>query len=77
MNIMTVLKKIKKTNDTIEAEYYPENMDKKGFMKIDCLTGEVIEHISASHISALHVKKELKKLMNGDNVPKEKTLLWY
>lgn len=77
MNTMTVLKNISKVDNTIEAEYYPENMDKKGFMKIDMITGKVIEHISASSISASHVKRELKRLSTLENIPTEKTLIWY
>lgn len=77
MNIMVVLKNIIKKNDYIQAEYYPENSPKKGFMKIRIPDFTVIEHDNASSISASHVRRELIELSSQKIIPKQKTVLWY
>ena len=41
---MVILKNIKKTNDTISADYYPEGKEPKGFMKMKLKDEEIIEH---------------------------------
>lgn len=77
MNIRVILKNIKKTNDSISADYYPEGKEPKGFMKIQTSDETVTEHENASMFAASHVKKELKRMVKMDNPPKEKTLIWY
>lgn len=74
---MVVLKNIKMNKDTIEAEYYPENTNDKGFMKIRCTDGSIVEHDSAGYVGAPHVKRELIRLSSSKDVPKEKTVMWY
>lgn len=76
-SIMVVLKKIKKTDDTISADYYPEGKTPKGFMRIKIDDGVVIEHDNASMFAAPHVQRELLRLAKRDNLPTEKTVLWY
>lgn len=72
---MVILKNIKKTNNMISADYYPEGKEPKGFMRIE--DGKVIEHENASSFAAPHVRNELKRLARMDNQPVEKTVLWY
>lgn len=72
---MVILKNIKKTNNMISADYYPEGKEPKGFMRIEA--GKVIEHENASSFAAPHVRNELKRLARMDNPPVEKTVLWY
>lgn len=72
---MLVLKNIKKTNDAISADYYPEGKEPKGFMKMK--DGKIVEHNNTSSFAAAHVRRELKRLARLDNPPKEKTILWY
>ena len=72
---MVILKNIKKTGNTISAEYFPEGKEPKGFMKIE--GGNVTEHEIASSFAAPHVRNELKRLVKMDNPPAEKTVLWY
>lgn len=74
---MTVLKNIRKTADSISADYYPEGKDPKGFMKIRLSDGEIMEHENVCSISAPHVLYELRRLAKRDNPPIEKTVLWY
>lgn len=74
---MVILKSIKKTNDYISADYYPEGNGMKGYMKIRLKDGEVIEHKISSRFAASHVRTELRRLAKMDNPPTEKTVLWY
>ena len=74
---MVILKNIKKTNDTISADYYPEGKEPKGFMKMKLKDEEIIEHDNKSSFAAPHVRYELLRLAKMDNPPKEKTVLWY
>ena len=74
---MVILKNIRKTNNTISAEYYPEGKEPKGFMKISLLSKEIEEHTQSGFMAPAHVFRELIRLAKADNIPKEKTLLWY
>lgn len=76
-NIMVILKKIRKTENDISADYYPEGKEEKGFMRIRLIDNEIIEHKIASAFSAPHVRSELIRLAKLDNPPGEKTVLWY
>ena len=40
---MLTLKNIKKTNDSISAEYFPEKEKQCGFIKVDLATLEIVE----------------------------------
>lgn len=74
---MVILKNIRKTNSCISADYYPEGKEPSGFMKIQILDGEVVEHENASSFAAPHVKYELERLAKLEFPPTEKTVLWY
>lgn len=74
---MVVLKNIKKMENSISTDYYPEGKEPKGFMKMRISDEEVVEHEMACMISAPHVKYELRRLAKLDNLPIEKKVLWY
>lgn len=74
---MVILKNIKKTEDNISADYYPEGKGPKGFMKVRIVNQEVIEHEKSGLLAAAHVRQELRRLARMDNPPEEKTVLWY
>lgn len=74
---MIVLKNIRKTTDSISADYYPEGKSPKGFMRVSLADGAVMEHQNACSISAPHVLYELRRLANRESLPTEKTILWY
>ena len=74
---MIILKNIKKTEDNISADYYPEGKEQKGFMRINLANSEVVEHENASAFAAALVRSELRRLAKMDDPPKEKTVLWY
>ena len=71
---MVILKNIKKTNNMISADYYPEGKGPKGFMRIE--DGKVTEHENASSFAAPHVRNELRRLAKMENPPTEKMGLW-
>lgn len=74
---MVILKNIKKVNDSISTNYYPEGKEPKGFIKIRISDGEVMEHENANMFAAPHVKRELKRIAKMENPPEEKTVIWY
>ena len=74
---MVVLKNIAKNKDSISADYYPEGKDVKGFMEISKVDGKTIRHDVASAFVASHVKRELERLANIEEPPKEKKVYWY
>ena len=74
---MVILKNITKTLDSISADYYPEGIGKKGFMKIRLSDKQIIEHENTSSISALHVKMKLREFADMDNLPTEDIVMWY
>lgn len=74
---MVILKNIKRTGSDISADYYPEGKEPKGFMRMRLDDNEVIEHENASSFAAAHVKQELKRLAKAENLPEQKTVLWY
>ena len=74
---MVILKNIKKTNNDISADYYPEGKEPKGFMRVRISDNEVLEHKNVSSFAAVHVKRELSRLSKLENPPSEKTVIWY
>ena len=55
MNIMVILKNIKRTEDNISADYYPEGKGLKGFMKMRLSDQKIIEHEMSGMAAAPHV----------------------
>lgn len=75
---MVTLKNIIKTENDISADYYPEGIEPKGFLRIGLSDTEVIEHIGdPCSMAPAHVRSELIRLSKSDNIPSEKTVLWY
>lgn len=78
---MVILRNIKKIGKTIEAEYFPENQEIKGFLRINTENGDIVEHIGAmgyEHTTCpSHVKHELLRLSVHESFPKEKIVIWY
>ena len=79
---MVRLKNIKRTDKTIEADYYPETTDEKGFILMDCETQEIIDCQTTSYDCAfdtylIHAQMELIRLATAEKVPTERTVLWY
>lgn len=74
---MVILKNIRKTQNDISADYYPEGESPKGFMRIRLSDGEVVEHNRAGMMAPAHVRYELARLSVSEDIPVEKTVLWY
>ena len=54
-------------------------MDEEGFMKMSIPDKKIIEHKKAvEHSTApVHTMYELRRMADRENLPKEKTVLWY
>ncbi len=78
---MVILREITKSNDTIQADYYPEGDSSKGHLTVDISTGEILVHESAigyeNSTVSYHVKKALIRLASLNEIPKQKTVMWY
>lgn len=74
---MVILKNIRKTQDSISADYYPEGKTPSGYMELRLSDSEIIKHEVSGCLAPAHVLRELKRLAKLDNPPTEKTVLWY
>lgn len=82
---MLQLINITKTNNTIEADYIPENSDLKARALINLITGEssadVIEEYGSmySRMAINGLKRTLDELKRGTIkiVPEKRTVMWY
>lgn len=72
---MVALKNIRKTENDISDDYYIEGNPEKGFIKINTLNGEVIEHKSVGY-GYSHAIYELEQLATLDNPPTEIIVFW-
>lgn len=73
-------------NDFIECNYYPEGYEPSGYMRIKVSDGKEDCHIKPEGkntvYGVIHVMKKLKQLAsiyasNIDNLPSERTVMWY
>lgn len=78
---MVVLRAIKRSQNKIEADYYPENREACGHIVIRLPDGERLENTPApgyEHTtSASHAQTELLRLAKLEKLPQEKYVLWY
>ena len=79
---MLKLKNIKRNNGIISAEYDPENSGNLGNISIDTKSGKVIESKLSKFDNHLpmylhHASNALKKIMNEEEPPREKIVMWY
>lgn len=75
---MVTLRNIRRVGNEIETDYYPEGGKEKFHMKVNILNGKVIEHDGKPYsMSPPHVKSALIKIAKLENIPEEKTLIWY
>ncbi len=79
---MLRLKNIKKNNETIQADYYPEGASERGFVKINSCTREIIESKLTSYDGAVkaymsHAATALERLIDSKSLPEEQVVMWY
>lgn len=79
---MITLKNIKRNNGVISATYYPESNTDGGYISVDVKTGDIIDFVPAkgygSGASARHYgRKKLIQLATVDELPSERTVMWY
>lgn len=80
--IMLKLKNIKRSNGLITANYDPEGTGLLGFISLDQKTGDVIEGRASKYDEDMpthlqHGISALQKMRNFDDLPEEKTVMWY
>lgn len=77
---MITLKRIKRENNIIEADYYPEDSKECGYFKLNTDNGNILEFKSAEgygKVTASHAKRELLRIAKLESLPEEKTIMWY
>ena len=78
---MVVLRAIKRSQNKIEADYYPENREACGHIAIRFPDGERLEHTPAPDCwyqwYVPHAEEELLRLAEREKLPQEKFVLWY
>lgn len=74
---MVTLKNVKRDENSVSADYYPEGEEPKGFMRLDATTREVIEHERSGIMAPTHVRNLLNRMLDLDKYPEEATVFWY
>ena len=78
---MLKLKNIKRNNGILSAEYAPESSDDIGTVSLN-RKGEIVEVVLAKQDEGFpmylhHAVQALKKLVDVEEIPTEKTIMWY
>lgn len=78
---MVILKKIKRNNGMIEADYYPEGGSSQGHLSVDITSGELLEHkVAPGHeysSAVYHAQRDLLRICRLNVLPVERTVVWY
>lgn len=78
---MVKLKNIRRTEHTIEADFYPEDGIDVGHMVVDLLTGREIECVIPEEYRgftyASHTRTALRELSQEKELPETYTVMWY
>ncbi|MFI3173348.1 MAG: hypothetical protein R3Y58_13420 [Eubacteriales bacterium] len=79
---MVILKNIKKINNIISCDYYPEGQNDKGEMQVDMDKKIVIQTVKSKldenvTMYSRHVKRKLIELSEYEILPEEYRCVWY
>lgn len=78
---MLVLRNITRNNNIIAADYYPENRESSGHIKVSILNKNIVllEKAKGYEYSSApaHAKKALLDMIDIDELPAEVTVMWY
>lgn len=79
---MVRLKKIKKSDNFIEACYTPEDSQEEGYLKIRLKDKEVVDYKMTSFDGKIgmyltHAINGLKQVIDEETIPKERLIMWY
>jgi len=78
---MLVLRNIVRSKDFIQADFFPEDGNEKGFVKISLSDGQLISSRKAlgyEHSTMLaHAIYQLRRLMTLRELPRESRTIWY
>ena len=79
---MIRLKNIRKNNNIIECEIFPEDCKENGYLSVEIDSEEIVKYElpigyewCTNHIA--HAERELLDMAKNNNVQKEKTIIWY
>lgn len=79
---MLRLKEIKRNNSIISAYYDPEDSGELGYVEVSVKTGEEVK-VEPSHFEGTirtymrHAISALSQMAKMENLPEEKTVMWY
>lgn len=79
---MLRLKNIKRSNGIISSDYFPEGNDIGGTVSICVADGKVVEEQLSNMdvdfpLYFHHAVEGLRALMNKEDIPEEKIIMWY
>ena len=79
---MLQLRNIRRNDNTIQANYYPEDREECGFVAVDCKTGDIINSTITPSDGELgmycyHAAYALERLAKQENFPETQRVLWY
>ena len=78
---MLTLRNIKRTNNIIEADFYPENENVYGHVVVDLDTEDIISYTQAKgyeHSTCpTHALYELLRMKDLKEFPEKRVVLWY
>lgn len=81
MNIMIYLKNVRRENDKILAEYYPENSEIYNTVSVDIETlefnGSLLGHYLESHSHLAHAKFALLDMVKGKRKIADCQIVWF
>ena len=80
--IMLKLKNISRTDEYIEANYFPEGTDEAGYVQININNGEIISKQITSHDEVTemyfeHACSKLWDMRNDEMLPDERLVMCY
>lgn len=79
---MVTLKNLKKTTNTIEADFFPEDSKENGHLVVEVESGKVLSRIDPRGYEgrfsyAIHTKQALLELAQEEALPETYTVMWY
>lgn len=79
---MLKLRNLRKSENTIEADFYPEDSKQAGHVVVDLKTEEITDYTAPEGYEkyrwyATHARQTLMELAEQDSLPEEYLVMWY
>lgn len=79
---MVTVKNLKRTDKTIEADFYPENSSEAGHIVVDIASGEILSRVEARGYErrfsyTAHARQALLEFARSDELPEKHVVMWY